>query len=119
MAGDDEQRVVDADTEADHRSDHRRGDGRVDEVGHDADAAEADHQPEQRGDDRDRHRDQRPERDQQHDHRHGETDVLAAFDLGVDQGAGELGLDATFAGDFGGRFGALGVLALESGRRSS
>ncbi len=99
VAGDDEQCVVDADAEADHRRDHRRDHGRVDEVGHDADAAESDAQPEQGGHDRDRHRDQRTERDEQHDHRDGETDVLAAVDLDVDQGAGELGLDAAFAGD--------------------
>ena len=72
-----------------------------------------DAEPEQRGHDRDRHRDHRTERDEQHDHRDGETDVLAAVDLDVDQRAGELGLDAVFAGDVGCFSGLFGMLALD------
>ena len=69
VSRDDEQRVVDADAEADHR--HRRGG----EVGHVDDGAHAQHDrdtgadAEQRGADRQAHREHRAEREQQDDHR--------------------------------------------------
>ena len=113
MTGDDEQRVVDADAEADHRGDHRRGDRRVDEVRHDPDAAETDGEPDQCGHDRHSHGDQRTEGDEQHDHRDGEADGLVAFDLLGDQRAGQLGLDTLLAGDLSSFRGVVGVLGLE------
>ena len=77
VAGDDEQRVVDADTDADHR--HRGGGevGHVDEVADDEDQRDAGADAEQRGADRQPHREHRPERDQQDDHGGEQPDRLA------------------------------------------
>ena len=76
VARDDEQRVVDPDTEADHR------DGRGGEVGHVEDGAQTQHDrdtgadAEQRGADRQAHREHRAEREQQDDHRGEDPDAL-------------------------------------------
>ena len=69
-AGEDEERVVDADAEADHRRQLRRELGRVEDVGAERDQAEPDAEREQRGEDRQAHRHHRAEGQQQdHDRR--------------------------------------------------
>ena len=78
VAGDDEQRVVDADTEADHHAEDHREVRDVDERRQDADAGRADEHAHERGDDRQAHRDDGAERDEQHDDRDGDADELAA-----------------------------------------
>ena len=79
VAGDQEERVVDADAEADHRRDRRsdRRDGHA--VAEERDQRQPDEQAEQRRDDRQAHRDKRPEREREDDHRRGQADDLAAF----------------------------------------
>ena len=90
VTGDDEQRVVDADAEPDHRGD-RGGDlGDVEEVGEHRDRREADEQSDERGADRHAHRDDRAERDQQHDHRGDEAVDLGAAEVGTLTGARDL-----------------------------
>ena len=81
MAGDDEQGVVDADAETDHRGEHRRDARHVGEAGENADAGEADGDAEQRRPDRNAHGDDRTEGHQQHDHRDRDADALGALDL--------------------------------------
>ena len=73
-AGEDEQRVVDADAEADHRRELGGEVGRVDNVREEGDQAETGAEAEQRRDDRQPHRDHRAERDQQHDNRCEQAD---------------------------------------------
>ena len=70
----DEQRVVDADAEPDHRRELGGEVRRVDDVREQRDRAESRAQPEQRGDDRQAHRDHRAERQQQHDDRGQQPD---------------------------------------------
>ena len=78
VSGDDEQRVVDADAEADHHAEDQRDLGHVRERRQDADAGDADEDADQRGDDREAHRDHRAEGDEQHDDGDAEADQLAA-----------------------------------------
>ena len=63
--GQHEQRVVDADAQADHRPDHGRPGRDVDDVRHQGQRADADREAEQCGPDRQPHRDHGPERQQQ------------------------------------------------------
>ena len=65
----DEQRVVDAHAQPDHRRELGGEVGRVHHVGEQRDRPEAGAEAEQRGDDRQAHRGQRAERQQQHDDR--------------------------------------------------
>ena len=100
VPGDDEQRVVDADAEADHHAQDQRELGDVHEGGQHADGGGADEDAHERGDDRQAHGDDRAERDQQHDDRDADADELAARGPSARVGRvpGELGLDAAGAG---------------------
>ena len=77
MLGDEEQRVVDADPEADHRGERRPDRRDAGEVPHQADQRGADEQTEHRGQDRQAHRDQRREGEREDDHRREQADQLA------------------------------------------
>ena len=77
VSRDDEQRVVDADAEADHRDGGGGEVGHVDERAHAQHDRDAGTDAEQRGADRQSHREHRAEREQQDDHRREETDRLA------------------------------------------
>ncbi len=95
VPSDDQQRVVDAHAEADHRGDRTRPFGHVDDVGEQASGGEADTDAEQRRGEREAHRDQRPERDQQDDRSDEQSWPLGADAGGlgvVDRLAGELDL---------------------------
>ena len=100
-AREDEQRVVDADAEADHRGELGGEVGRVDHVREQGDRAEAGAQAEQRGDDRQAHRDQRAEGQQQHDDRRQQPDRRGDAEAGLlgrlDRLAAELDLQARAA----------------------
>ena len=108
-AGEDEQRVVDADAEPDHRRQLRRELGGVEDVGAERDQAEADAEREQRGDDRQPHRHHRAEGDQQDHDRRQQADReggVAAFFFGadfLDRLAAELDLQAVAVGASGDR----------------
>jgi hypothetical protein len=94
VARHDEQRVVDADAEADHRRERRR-DGR--DLGHLAeqcDEREADHEADDRGDDGQAHGDDRPEREQEDEHGHRQADGLARVRLGLGHLLAEVAADA-------------------------
>ena len=112
-AGEDEERVVDPDAEPDHRRQHRREVGGVEDVGAERDQAEADAEREQRGDDRQAHRDHRAEGEQQDDDRRQQADReggVAAFFFGfLDRLAAELDLEAVAGGALGGRDDLLGA----------
>ncbi len=69
IAGADEQRVVDTDTDPDHRGDLRRERRNVEHARKQRDDREPDPDAEQRGHDRQAHREHRTERDQQDDDR--------------------------------------------------
>ena len=73
----DEQRVVDADADADHRGDLRRERRNVEHAREQVHDRESDPDAEQRGHDRQTHREQRPERDQQDDDGREDADELA------------------------------------------
>ncbi len=73
-AGEDEERVVDADAEADHRRQLRREVGGVEDVGAERDQAEADAEGEEGGDQRQAHRHHRAEGQQQDDDRGKQAD---------------------------------------------
>ena len=94
VAGDDEQRVVDADAEADHHAQDQRELGHVHEGGEHADAGGTDEQAHECGDDRQAHGDDGAEGDQQHDDGDADTDELAAGTVLLEQSElpGELGL---------------------------
>ena len=113
VAGDDEQRVVDAHPDGDHRGHRRRPLGDVDDVGEECDQAGGDPDAEDGGDDGQAHRQQRPEADQQ-DHPGGEeADAFGADGalLGVLYClAGQLDLDQVVAGGGGGVEQLLGDL---------
>ena len=101
-AGEDEERVVDADAEPDHQRQLRRELGRVEDVGAERDQAEADAEREQRGEDRQAHRDDRAEGEQQdHDRREqADHERGVAFFFGadfLDRLAAELDLEAVAA----------------------
>ena len=85
VAGDQEERVVDADAEADHRRDRRsdRRDGHA--MAEERDERQPHDQAEHCRDDRQSHRDERPEREREDDHRGGQADDLAAFGRGLGQ----------------------------------
>ena len=81
VPGDDEQRVVDPDTEADHRAQDQREFGDVHDGRQHSDGGGADEDAEECRHDRKAHRDHRAEREQQHDDRDADADQLAARDL--------------------------------------
>ena len=83
MAGDDEQRVVDADTEPDHRRDRRRHGADVDEARDDRDQSDTGREADERDADRQSHRDDRAEREQQHDRGDEQADELLSAELGL------------------------------------
>ena len=81
VAGDDEQRVVDADAEADHRR-HLDGElGHREHGGGETDHADAAEQPEDRGAEREAHRQHRPEGDEEDDDGGEEAERLAGREL--------------------------------------
>ena len=87
-AGDDEQRVVDADTEPDHRDEQRRNRVDLGQAGQDEQEQERRHQRHQRQRDRDEHRHERAEDDEQHDQRREQAEqflraLLDRRELGV------------------------------------
>ena len=67
VAGDDEQRVVDADAEPDHRRERRRDGRDLGDLADQRDDRQAADEPDDRGDDRQPHRDDGAEREQQDD----------------------------------------------------
>jgi hypothetical protein len=73
-AGDDEQRVVDADAEADHRRHGRRDVRHGDDVAEQRDDAQPADQAEDRHGDRQRHRGDGPEHEDEDQHRGGDSD---------------------------------------------
>ena len=75
-AGDDEQRVVDADTQSDHRRQRRRPGGDVGRRREDGDEGLAHHRREQGHADRQQHRDDRTECEEQHDDSDEQADLL-------------------------------------------
>ena len=75
-AGDDEQRVVDPDAEADHRHEHRRDRVDVGQPGEDEEQDERGRERRQREEDRDHRRDERAEDDEQHDQRRQQAEQL-------------------------------------------
>jgi len=77
ISRDDEQRVVDAHPDADHRGERRREALQRVDVREQSDDREPDRDPAQRDDDRQHHREDRTERDQEDDDRGDETDALA------------------------------------------
>ena len=72
----DEQRVVDADADADHRRDLRRERRDVHHPGEQRDERQPDPDAEHRGHDRQAHREQRTEREEQDEHRGEDADRL-------------------------------------------
>ena len=98
VAGHDEQGVVDADPQPDHRRDGRGGAGDVHGVGQQGDAAQAGGDRHQGERDRDQRGHDRPEGDDEHDQRGQQAGRLRArgLRLGVDERrvAAELGRDA-------------------------
>ena len=78
VPGDDEQRVVDADADADHGGELRGELGDRDRVREQLDDGEADADAEQRGEDGQAHRQHGAERDEQDDHGGEQTDGLGA-----------------------------------------
>ena len=82
-AGEHEQRVVDADAQADHRPDHGRPARDVDDVGDQGQGAGADREAEQRHPDRQAHGDQGPEGQQQDHDRDEQPEGLADAGRGL------------------------------------
>ena len=87
-ARDDEQRVVDADTEADHRHEQRRDRVDVGQAGEDEEQDECGRKRRQREQNRNRHRHEGAEDDDQHDQRHQQAErscdsLLDRRELGV------------------------------------
>ena len=78
-AGDDEQRVVDADTEPDHRHEQRRDRVDVGQAGEDEEQDERGRQRRQREQNRDRHRHEGAEDDDQDDQRRQQAEQLLRF----------------------------------------
>ena len=83
VARDQEERVVDADAEADHRRDRRTDARDGHRVAEHRDQRQAHDQAEHRRDDRQAHRDERSEREGEDDHRGGQADDLAALRCGL------------------------------------
>ena len=102
VAGDDEERVVDADAEADHRGEDRSHLGDVHEGGHDGDGGEAGGQAEQGEPDGHPAGDDGAEGHQEDDDGGGDADHLGGAGLGplgvADELAAELHLHAVGAG---------------------
>jgi hypothetical protein len=100
VAGDDEQRVVDAHADADHCRDLTGEVRCVDERGPEGDGGERDEDARDRGDDRESHRDDRAEGEQQDHDRSEETDELGGRQLAVGEHvAAESHLDWGSVGD--------------------
>ncbi len=117
MAGDDEERVVDPDSQPEHRSQRRRDRRHRDDVPEEADQAEAGREPEDRRQDRDRHRRCGPEGEEQHDDRDGDPDRLAGLGAGLGDGRAQIragcNLDALPYGRLGERDQRLRIILLE------
>ena len=97
VAVDDEQRVVDADREAEHDAEHRGDRHHVDDARERQRGDDADADADERGDDREPGADERAEHDDEHDGREDEADRLAdAEELGDARGdlRGEVDRDA-------------------------
>ena len=104
VAGDDEQHVVDAHSDADHRGDLRSEVGHLEEVRRQRHEAQTDAQADDRNEDREAHGQQRPEADEQDERRDQQTDALGAegaLFCALNREAGELHL----------HLGAIGFLA--------
>ena len=100
MAGHDQERVVDADADADHRRDLTGEVGCVDERGPEGDGGERHEDARDRSDDRKSHRDDGAEREQQDHHGGEETEELGRRHLAVGEGvAAERHLDRGAVGD--------------------
>jgi hypothetical protein len=82
-AGEDEERVVDADPEPDHRRQLGGEVGGVEDVRPERDEAEADPQREERGEDRQPHRDRGAEGEEQDDHRGAQPDQERGVAFGL------------------------------------
>ena len=78
MPGDDEQRIVDADSQPDHRRQGGRRRRHVDDRRDERDESDAGGQAQQGGADGQAHRDHRSERQQEHDHGRQQADELLA-----------------------------------------
>jgi hypothetical protein len=92
VAADEEERVVDANAEADHRGQRGCNRRHVRHVAEQADQREPDEQAEDRRDDRQAHRHERPEREGEDDHRGDKANHFAALgrwlrELGADRPA--------------------------------
>ncbi len=98
VAGDDEERVIDADTDADHLGELRRELGHRHEVADQGDRGEPDTEPEERVHDRQAHREDRAEHDHQDDDRGEEAERERAGRLALLEVTGELGLDVRRVG---------------------
>ena len=87
VAGDDEQRVVDADAEPDHDADERGEVGHLEQVAEENDQRAADADAEQRDPDGQAHCEDRPERDDEDDDREGESEDLRVpvVEIGEDE----------------------------------
>ena len=100
--GDEQQGVVDADAETDHRGHHRGGGADVHRGGEQGDAGRADGQADEGDDDRESGADHRAEGEHQDEQRGHDADQLAAAAHrgggGVGQVAAELDLDPGVAG---------------------
>ena len=107
MTGDEEERVVDADAESQHRRQGRRGPRHLGDVLQQGDHAERGGQSGDRGDDRQAHGHDGSERQQQHDDRHREPDDLARLGARLRQLLAEvaacLDLEARLPGRIGKR----------------
>jgi len=116
VAGDDEQRVVDADTETDHHAEDQGELRHVHEGREHTDRRGADEDADECGDDRQAHRDDGAERDQEHDDGDSDSDELTARVLLCELRhlPGELDADPAPAGMVGHlrRIGVLGVAEL-------
>ena len=100
VAGHDQERVVDADADADHRRDLTGEVGCVDERGPEGDGGERHEDARDRGDDRKSHRDDGAEREQQDHHGGEETEELGRRHLAVGEGvAAERHVDRGAVGD--------------------
>ena len=105
MSRDDEQRVVDADAESDHRPEVGGHGPDVDERGEQRDAGDADGEPEECRPDRQAGGDEGPECDDQDEHRDQQTDGVARVGVVdvrvVDERAAELHVEAGLRGRSG------------------
>ena len=110
MPRQDEQRVVDAHTQAEHQTDGAGDLGHRHHAGQQTDRAGPDQDADERNDDRETHRHHRTERDGQHDDGDEDADLLATWlgvALGVAQPSVVLHLDPGVSDFLGGLVGGL------------